>query len=92
MPRVLAGVSFPVLTLSGSWPGQTDLTVETDSISTSNKKAPRGASVGACRSARRVHEWHQGLGGGHAQAQRQGFMVHGCQKPLQRVACLRQPI
>jgi hypothetical protein len=28
----------------------------------------------------------------HPQAQRQGFMVHCCQKPLQRVACLRQAV
>ena len=54
------------------------------------KTARGGLRSGACVSARRVHEWHQGLGGGHAQAQRCPWVIHQRQQPLQRAISLRQ--
>ena len=59
---------------------------------TKEKPHGRGLRLGACLSARRVHEWHQGLGAGHTQAQRQGFMAHCVKQPLQGVGSLRQAI
>ena len=57
------------------------------------KKTRTGrASVGACRSARRVHEWHQRLGCRDTQAHRCIVAVDQRQKPFCRAVCNGQAI
>ena len=56
------------------------------------QQRPRPQVVQCVSSVSFVKVGQQSHGAGHTQAQRQGFMVHCRQQPLQRVACLRQAV